>query len=71
MKIEFEDRSYIECVKSQKPNFISLTIAAKDLSNNKKTIINCVDITEEQLQSLISEVLPQKSKPGRKKKERE
>ncbi len=53
MKIEFEDKSYIEISKSKEANKITVTICAKDYMNAQKTIANSVEITKEQLKELI------------------
>jgi len=53
MKITFEDNSYIEVVKSNAPNKVFVTVAAKSIENSKKLIINCVELTTEQLLALF------------------
>jgi hypothetical protein len=55
MKIEFEDKSYIQCQKSANPGKIVLTISARDGSDANKKIINSVEITMEEFRNLISE----------------
>jgi nitrate reductase NapAB chaperone NapD len=56
MKIQFEDKSYIECRKSDNPGKIIIIISAKDGSNNLKKITNAVEITSEEFKSLISDI---------------
>lgn len=56
MKIEFPDKSYVECQKSSHPGKITLTVAAKASDNPLKRIINTVEMTTEQFKSLISDV---------------
>lgn len=53
MKIQFEDKSYIEIVKSQNPGKILVTIVARDHSKPLATIANSVELTEEQFAALI------------------
>lgn len=57
MKITFEDKSYIECLKSDNPGKIIVTISAKDHSDPLKKITNAVEITVEEFKKLISDVL--------------
>ena len=57
MKITFEDKSYIECAKSDNPGKVFITISAKDRSDPLKKITNAVEITTEEFKNLISEVL--------------
>lgn len=57
MKIEFKDRSYIECNKSASPGKITVVIAAKDHDNPLKKITNAVELTIEEFKKLISEAL--------------
>jgi hypothetical protein len=56
MKIEFKDRSYIECNKSASPGKITMVIAAKDHDNPLKKITNAVELTIEEFKKLISDV---------------
>lgn len=55
MKINFEDKSSIECYKSDNGNII-ITIQAKDYENPLKKIINSCEITIEEFTKLISDV---------------
>lgn len=54
MKIEFEDKSYIECRKSDSPGKIIIAISAKDHENPLKKITNAVELTAEEFKMLIS-----------------
>jgi hypothetical protein len=54
MKIDFEDKSYIECKK--KDDKIVIIVSAKDGSNANKRIVNAVEITPEEFKQLISEI---------------
>jgi hypothetical protein len=56
MKISFDDKSYIECKRSDKPDHIIVIISAKDAENPRKKIANAVEITIEEFKKLISEV---------------
>lgn len=56
MKIEFEDKSYIEVNKSIEPGKIIIMIQAKDATNSLKKISNSVEITLAQWQQLINSV---------------
>ncbi len=56
MKITFEDKSYVECRKSDTPDKIVLIISAKDQSSPLKKITNAVEITTSEFKKLISDV---------------
>jgi len=56
MKIEFNDKSYIECRRSDNPGKIVITISAKDYDNPLKRIVNTVEISNEDFKKLVSEV---------------
>lgn len=56
MKIQFDDKSYIEVRKSDNPGKIIITISAKDYDNPLKKITNAVEITISEFQQLISDV---------------
>jgi nitrate reductase NapAB chaperone NapD len=56
MKIEFEDKSFIECRKSDNPGKIILSISAKDHENPLKKITNAVELTTEEFTKLLSDV---------------
>jgi tRNA threonylcarbamoyladenosine modification (KEOPS) complex Pcc1 subunit len=54
MKIEFEDKSFIEIKKSN--DKVIIMIQAKDHTNSLKKITNAVEITAEEFKKLISDV---------------
>jgi len=54
MKIEFDDKSYIEVTRSNVPGKVIVVIGARDQQNPLKKIINCVEIDENQLKDLIN-----------------
>jgi len=56
MKIEFDDKSYIECIKSNQPGKVIISISAKDHENKLKKITNAVELTIEEFKKLVSEV---------------
>jgi len=56
MKIVFEDKSYIDCYKSNNPGKIVMVISAKDQSDPLKKITNAVELTAEEFKRLISDV---------------
>jgi hypothetical protein len=56
MKIEFADKSYIECNKSENPGKILITISAKDHNNPLKKITNTAELSIEDFKKLVSEV---------------
>jgi nitrate reductase NapAB chaperone NapD len=56
MKITFEDKSYIECRKSDNPGKVIISISAKDHNDPLKKITNAVEITAEEFKQLISDV---------------
>ena len=56
MKIEFPDKSYIDCQKSVNPGKVMLTIAAKDHENPLKKIVNSVELSVEDFKRMISDV---------------
>ena len=57
MRITFEDKSYIECKKVDKPDHVLLIISAKDAENPRKKITNAVEITTADFKRLVAEVL--------------
>ena len=57
MKIEFGDKSYVECNKSDNPGKILLTISAKDHVNPLKKITNTVELTIDEFKKLITDVI--------------
>ena len=56
MKINFEDKSSIECRKSDTGS-IFIIISAKDSSNPLKKITNAVEITADEFKKLISDII--------------
>lgn len=56
MKITFDDKSFIECKKSDNPGKVVITISAKDHNDPLKKITNAVEITVEEFKKLISDV---------------
>lgn len=56
MKITFDDKSYIECRKSDNPGKIIVIISAKDHDNPLKKITNAVEISTAEFKQLISDV---------------
>ena len=56
MKITFDDKSYIECRKSDNPGKIIVIISAKDHDNPLKKITNAVEITMAEFKQLVSDV---------------
>ena len=57
MKIEFADRSFIECRKSDQPGKIIIIISAKDHENPLKKINNAVELSKEEFKKLLSDIL--------------
>lgn len=57
MRVDFDDKSYIECQKSNHPGKILVVISAKDHENPLKRIVNTVELTTEQFKSLISDII--------------
>ncbi len=55
-KLTFEDRSYLEISKSTSPDKIFVAIAAKSAEDSHKLIINSVELTQEQLLTLVKSV---------------
>lgn len=55
MKIEFEDKSYVEVLKDDMGK-ITIVIQARDHENSLKKITNAVELTVEQFKSLIEGV---------------
>jgi hypothetical protein len=58
MKITFDDKSYIDCQKSNNPGKIMISISAKDHIDPLKKITNTVEITYEEFKKLISDISP-------------
>lgn len=59
MKIQFEDKSYIECRKSDTPGKVIVVISAKDHNNSLNKIVNTVELTTTEFKALISDVQAQ------------
>lgn len=57
MRIDFEDKSYIDCQKSDHPDKILVVISAKDHESPLKRIINTVELTTEQFKKMISDII--------------
>lgn len=57
MRIQFDDKSYIECNKSDNPGKVVIVISAKDQDNAFKKITNAVEISIAELKSLVSDIL--------------
>lgn len=57
MKIEFNDKSFVECIKSNNPGKILFTISAKDHNDPLKKISNAVEITADEFKKLISDIV--------------
>ena len=56
MRITFNDQSYIECKKSDKPDHVLIIISARDQENLRKKITNAVEITVDDFKKIISDV---------------
>lgn len=57
MKITFNDKSFVECVKSDNPGKIIITISAKDGSDPLSKITNACELTATEFQKLISDIV--------------
>ena len=56
MKITFEDKSYIECKKSDYTGKIIIIISAKSHDNPLRKITNAVEIDLNEFKKLISDI---------------
>jgi hypothetical protein len=56
MKIIFDDKSYVDCYKSNEPGKVVMVISAKDGTDPLKKITNAVELTAEEFKKLISDV---------------
>jgi hypothetical protein len=56
MKIQFDDKSYIEVRRSDNPGKVVITISARDHTDAMKKITNAVEITTAEFKQLISDV---------------
>lgn len=54
MKIEFEDKSYVEITKSKNPNKVMITIVARDAARVDSIIASSVEVSAEQFTQLIN-----------------
>ena len=57
MKIDFEDKSYIECRKSDNPGKVLIIISARNKDNSLKKTTNAVEIDISEFKLLISDIL--------------
>lgn len=57
MKITFEDKSFLEIVQSNDPDLIIISVGAKDYQNNRKLIVNSIEITKDQFQELYKQFI--------------
>lgn len=57
MRIDFQDKSYIEVKKSDEEGKILVIVQAKDTENPRKNITNICEITIEQLKELYLEAV--------------
>lgn len=55
MKIQFNDKSYIECKKSELGKVV-IIVSAKDYENPLKKITNTVELTADEFKQLISDI---------------
>ena len=56
MRIDFPDKSYLECKKSEDGKMVIITISARDRTDSLKKVNNFVEITIEEFRQLISEI---------------
>jgi hypothetical protein len=56
MKIQFDDGGYLELQRSRKPNHVFVMIAAKDVSNPLKLLINSAEVQLSQLIEAVKSV---------------
>lgn len=56
MKIQFDDKSYINCYKSDSPGKVIFVISAKDGADPQKKITNSCEMTAEEFKKLISDI---------------
>jgi hypothetical protein len=57
VKITFEDKSYVECRKSDKEDQIIIIVSAKDQENPRKKTVNAVEISTDEFKKLISDLI--------------
>lgn len=53
MKIEFDDKGYVEIKKSNTPNKIWIVIQAIDPNDKNKKIVNAAEITSTELNKML------------------
>ena len=53
MKINFDDKSYIEIVKSVNSDKFFISIAAKSKDNQNSLVVNSVELTKEQVEAFL------------------
>ncbi len=56
MKITFNDKSYIECRRSDNPGKITIVISAKDQTDPLKKITNAVEISIDDFKKMVPDV---------------
>ena len=56
MRIEFNDKSYLECYKSE-DNKITMILSAKDYNNPLKRITNSVELSIDEFKKIIDILL--------------
>lgn len=57
MRITFQDKSYIDCYKSNQPGKIMIAISAKDGIDPLKRTVNAVELTLEEFKQLTSDMV--------------
>lgn len=55
-QVVFTDKSYVEIKKSNEPGKFVIIIQAKDADNALKKITNCVEVSKEELDKLLSDI---------------
>ena len=55
MKIQFEDKSYVEIKRSADGKYLVI-VSAKDAENPLKNVTNAVEITEKEFKYLVSDI---------------
>lgn len=56
-KLVFEDKSFVEIIKSDNPGKVIISISARDGSDKLKKINNAVEITVEEFKELIRDMV--------------
>jgi hypothetical protein len=57
MRITFDDKSFVECKRSDNPGKVMIVISASDRSDPLKKTTNAVEISQEEFQKLVADVL--------------